>query len=147
MYVFYLMHNFIIISSFSSFPHFIICNPVCCDEKCFIFFLLLSGLFCIIVLLFVACLFSFTSSGTYYFYHSQTLFQNQTDRIGNCFEILFPWINLNFPNQLEKLPRIDSKFLNQLEKLPWINPNLSLEEYNLWTQFQSNPHTSYPASF
>ena len=99
MYINYFMHSFIIISSFSSFPHSIICNPLCCDEKCFILFPLLSGLFCIIVLLFVACSFSFTSSGAYYSYHSQTPFQNQTDRIGNRFEILFPWMYFNFPNQ------------------------------------------------
>ena len=48
-------------------------------------------------------------------------FQNQIDYIENIFEILFPRINFNFPNQLEKIPRIDSNFLNQLEKLTWIN--------------------------
>ena len=55
MYVVYFMQNFIMISSFSSFPHSIICNPVCCDEKCFIFFPLFSGLVDIIVFLLLAC--------------------------------------------------------------------------------------------
>ena len=55
MYVVYFMHNFIMISSFSSFPRSIICKTVCCDEKCFIFFPLFSGLVDIIVFLLLAC--------------------------------------------------------------------------------------------
>ena len=98
MYVVYFMHNFIRISSFSFFPHYIIWNPLCFYEKCFIFFLLVSGRpyqnYCFFL---VACLFSFTSSGAYYFYHYHTPFQNQIDPIGDRFEILFTQINLNFP--------------------------------------------------
>ena len=56
MCVVYLMQICIIISYFSSLPHSIICNPLCCEEKCFIFFPLLFGFFCIILLLFLlAC--------------------------------------------------------------------------------------------
>ena len=55
MHVVYFLHNFIIIYYFPSFPHSIICNPVCFDEKCFIFFPLVSGLVGIIVLFLLAC--------------------------------------------------------------------------------------------
>ena len=55
MHVVYFLHNFISISSFPSFPHYIIYNPVCCGIKCFIFFFLVSGLVCIIVLFLLAC--------------------------------------------------------------------------------------------
>ena len=50
MHMVYFLHNFISISSFSSIPYYIICNPVCFDQKCFILFHLVSGLISIIVL-------------------------------------------------------------------------------------------------
>ena len=126
MYVVYFMHNIISISSFSSFHNSIICNPVCFDEKYFIFFLLVSGLVGFIVMFLLLDFYPLLIRVLIIFYHYQTLFRNQIDSTGNHFDIPYLWINSNFPNQLEKLPRIDSKTPSQLEKLPWINPNLSL---------------------
>ena len=120
--LFYFLHNFnwrIFFFTLSSFYHM---QPNLLSQE--IVYLISSGVwpcrnYCVVF----DCLFSFTSLAAYYFYHSQTPFQNQTDWIGNSFEIIFPRINLNFSNQLEKLPRIYSTCLNQLEKLPWINSN------------------------
>ena len=125
IHVVYFLHDFIIMYSFSSFPHSIICNPVCCDEKCFIFFLLVSGLVVIVVLFLLPCSPSLLRA-LIVFIILRSLFRIKHIRLGTVLRSFFPWINLNFPNKLEKLPRIDSKFLNQLEKLPWINPNFSL---------------------
>ena len=125
MHNIYFLHNFISISSFSSFPHSIICNPVCCDEKCFIFFLLVSGLVVIVVLFLLPCSPSLIRA-LIVFIILRSLFRIKNIGLGTVLRSFFPWINLNFPNQLEKLPRIYSTFLNQLEKLPWTNHNLSI---------------------
>ena len=55
MHVVYFLQNLISVYSFSSFLHSIIYKPVCCDEKCFIFFILVSGLVGIFVLFLLAC--------------------------------------------------------------------------------------------
>ena len=125
MRVVYFMHNLISISSSSSFPNSIICNPVCFDEKYFIFFLLVSGLVGVIVLFLLDCS-PLIIRVLIVSIILRPLFIIKQIVLATILRYFFCGFNLNFPNQLEKLPWIDSKPPNELEKLPWINPNLSL---------------------
>ena len=122
MYVFYFMHNFIIISSFSPFPHSIICNPVCCDEKCFIFFfycLAFSALLCCFLLLARS---PSLLRAPIIFIILRPLFRIKKIRLGTVLRSFFPWINLNFPNQTDwfKIPEsIGEVAVDQSKFISW----------------------------
>ena len=86
---------------FHPFPRFIICHPVCCDEKCFILFILVFGLVAIIVLLLLLACSPSLLRALIIFIIIRPLFRIKQIGLETVLRSFLSGLIFNFPNPLD----------------------------------------------